>query len=93
MGVEVGLRKQREASKSKKGGGMSMPEVTAIEACQILQGDVSVDTIRRAVDTGKLRGRRKGEKRAVRVEVEGLREWADAMHYRFDEQLAQALGK
>ena len=68
-------------------------EVTTVEAKQILLGDASIDTIRRALDMGKLRGRRKGEKRAVRIEVDSLREWAREMNYRFDEQLAKELGK
>jgi hypothetical protein len=70
-----------------------LSEVTTAEAKQILLGDASIDTIRRALDIGKLRGRRKGVKRAVRIEVDSLREWARAMNYRFDEQLAKELGK
>ena len=72
---------------------MRLSEVTTSEAKQILLGDASIDTIRRALDMGRLRGRRKGAKRAVRIEVDSLRTWAHELNYRFDEQLASELGK
>lgn len=50
-----------------------MADVTAVEATKILAGEVSRHTIRRALDEGKLQGRRVGEKRAIRVEVDSLR--------------------
>lgn len=70
-----------------------MADVTAVEATKILAGEVSRHTIRRALDEGKLQGRRVGEKRAIRVEVDSLRKWALGLNYRFDEALAQKLAK
>jgi hypothetical protein len=70
-----------------------MAEVSALEAHRILERDASADTVKRAVDRGELQGRRIGKKRAVRVNIDSLRQFAQQYNYRFNEGLAQTLAK
>ena len=68
-----------------------MPEVSSDNAGLII--GVTRETIRVHVDGGRLKARREGMRRLIRIEVEELRSFAKKYQYRFDEDLAKQLAQ
>lgn len=68
-----------------------MPIVSGPGAAKIVGVDES--TIRRHVYRGVLTARRVGLRKVIRIDLDDLRNLAEQLDYKFDEELAQKLVK
>lgn len=68
-----------------------MPEVSSDIAGQII--GVTRETIRVHVDGGRLKARREGLRKVIKVDIDSLREFAEQYQYRFNEDLANKLAQ
>lgn len=66
-----------------------MPEVTSIEAGQII--GVSGESIRNYVDRDLLPAQRRGVRRKIFIELEDLKRFATEYNFRFDQDIAEQI--